>query len=73
MPRYQVLRYLQIRDGPSSFYNCVGEYNQGEIINSGGYPFYGEDGNLWVSYTSYSGATRYVCYSDGYNQYLLEI
>lgn len=73
MPRYQVLRYIRIRIGPSSHYESVGEYYEGEIINSGGYPFYGDDGNMWVSYTAYSGATRYVCYSDGFTRYLTEI
>lgn len=74
MPRYQVIySFLRIRAGPSTSYECVGEYYMGEIINSGGLPFFGEDGKVWVSYTSYSGATHYVCYNDGSTQYLQEI
>ncbi len=75
MPRYMVNENnLSIRTGPSVSYECVGKYYRGEIINSGGYPFEGEDGRIWVSYTaSGSGATRYVCYFDGFNQYLTQI
>ena len=49
-------------------------YYEGEIINSGGTPFTGEDGRIWVSYTgTQTGATRYVFYRDGSTQYLQEI
>ena len=75
MVRYQVTyEFLRIRTGPSTSYDCVGEYKRGEIINSGGTPFRGEDGRMWVSYTGgQTGATRYVCYSDGSTQYLSRI
>jgi len=75
MPRYQVIYdFLRIRTGPSTSYECVGEYYRGDIINSGGYPFEGEDGRIWVSYTgAQTGATRYVCYNDGSTQYLRQI
>ena len=74
MVRYQVIYdFLRIRTGPSTSYKCVGEYSNGDIINSGGYPFRGEDGRTWVSYTGSQGSTRYVCYSDGSTQYLKEI
>ena len=75
MPRYMVIYdFLRIRTGPSTSYECVGKYYRGDIINSGGYPFEGEDGKIWVSYTgAQTGATRYVCYNDGDTQYLREI
>ena len=75
MVRYQVIYdFLRIRTGPSTSYECVGQYYYGDIINSGGFPFAGEDGRLWVSYTGAStGATRFVCYNDGSTQYLQEI
>ena len=75
MVRYQVIYdFLRIRTGPSTSYQCVGEYQRGDIINSGGSPFRGEDGRTWVSYTGgQTGATRYVCYSDGSTQYLRRI
>ena len=75
MPRYQVIYdFLRIRTGPSTSYKCVGEYNEGDIINSGGYPFKGEDGRIWVSYTgAQTRRTLYVCYNDGDTQYLAEL
>lgn len=75
MVRYQVIYdFLRIRTGPSTRYDCVGEYYEGDIINSGGYPFRGEDGKIWVSYSGgRTGVTRYVCYSDGSTRYLEEI
>ena len=67
MVRYQVIyEFLRIRTGPSTSYDCVSYYYEGEIINSGGTPFTGEDGRIWVSYTgAQTSATRYVCYRDG--------
>ena len=75
MVRYQVIYdFLRIRTGPSTSYQCVGQYNNGDIINTGGQPFIGEDGKMWVSYTgAQTGATRYVCYDDGSTRYLKEI
>lgn len=75
MVRYQVIyTYVNIRTGPSTEYRKVGTYDEGEIINSGGYPFEGEDGNIWVSYTGgQSGKTRYVCFRDHSTQYLERI
>lgn len=75
MPRYQVIYdFLRIRTGPSTSSDCVGQYYNGDIINSGGVPFKGDDGRMWVSYTGgQTGATRYVCYSDGSTQYLKRI
>ena len=66
--------FLRIRTGPSTSYQCVGQYYRGDIINSGGAPFRGEDGKLWVCYTgAQTGVKRYVCYNDGYTQYLSEL
>jgi hypothetical protein len=75
MPHYLVIYdFLNIRTGPSTSYECVGKYYRGDIINSGGYPFRGEDGKMWVCYTgAQTYAKRYVCYNDGYTQYLTEI
>ena len=75
MPRYQVIyEHLNIRTGPSTSYECVDKYYLGEIINSGGDPFKGEDGKIWVSYTGgQTGKTLYVCYSDGNTRYLKKI
>jgi hypothetical protein len=75
MVRYQVIyKFLRIRTGPSTEYECVGEYEKGDIINSGGIPFEGDDGRMWVKYTGgQTGAKRYVCYSDDSTQYLAEI
>ena len=75
MVRYQVIyEFLRIRTGPSTSYECVGEYEYGDIINSGGTPFTVEDGRKWVKYTGgQTGAKRYVCYSEPGTQYLAEI
>ena len=75
MVRYQVIYdFLRIRTGPSTSYECVGKYYKGDIINSGGNPFRGDDGRMWVSYTGgQTGATRFVCYNDGSTQYLEKI
>ena len=75
MVRYQVIyEFLRIREGPSTSYDDVGKYYRGDIINSGGYPFRGEDGKMWVSYTgAETGVTLFVCYKDGSTQYLRQI
>jgi len=75
MVRYQVIyKFLRIRTGPSTEDECVGEYEKGDIINSGGIPFEGDDGRMWVSYTGgQTGVTRYVCYSEPGTQYLRRI
>ena len=75
MVRYEVIYdYLNIRTGPSTAYQNVGEYERGDIINSGGDPFRGEDGKTWVRYSGGStGRSLYVCYRDGSTQYLRRI
>ena len=75
MVRYQVIYdFLRIRKGPSTSYDQVGTYYKGDIINSGGLPFRGEDGRTWVSYTgAQTGVTLFVCYNDGSTQYLQRI
>ena len=76
MVRYQVIYdYLNIREGgASTSYPLAGKYYRGDIINSGGEPFKGEDGRLWVSFTGRETLkTLYVCYRDGSTQYLKRI
>ena len=75
MVRYEVIYdYLNIRTGPSTAYKNVGEYEYGDVINSGGEPFRGEDGKTWVRYSGGStGRALYVCYRDGSTQYLRRI
>lgn len=75
MVGYEVINeFLNIRTGPSTDYKKVGEYDYGDIIYSGSEPFSGEDGRTWIRYTGGStGRTLYVCYRDGYTQYLRRI
>ena len=51
---------LQIREGPSTSSNSVGEYNKGEKINSGDLLIENE-GRIWLRYKGSSGNQRYVC------------
>lgn len=50
---------LNVRDNPSTNSNVVAQYNYGESF-SYNYVIINNEG-VWVRYTSYSGAIRYVC------------
>ena len=54
---------LQIREGPSTNTKSVGEYNVGEVINSGMLLIENE-GRIWLKYKGSSGNDRYVCAID---------
>jgi len=54
---------LRIRVEPTTKSKWLGNYYCGEIINTGGKPFKGEDGNLWIKYfAANTGYSRYVCF-----------
>lgn len=54
---------LYIREEPTTKSRIIGFYEFGEFINTGGKPFKGEDGNLWIRYIGgKTGLPRYVCY-----------
>ncbi len=53
---------LNIRTGPNSKYPVVGQYNKGEIINSGDLII--EDSyERWLRFKNLQGEYRYVCHS----------
>ena len=64
MIKYQITcSLLRIRVEPTTKSKCVGFYEFGEFINTGGKPFKGEDGNLWIRYfAAKTGIPRYVCF-----------
>lgn len=54
---------LRIREEPTTKSRIIGFYEFGDFINTGGKPFKGEDGNLWIRYIGgRTGLPRYVCY-----------
>ena len=69
MIKYKVsCSLLRIREKPTTKSRIIGFYEFGDFINTGGKPFKGEDGNLWIRYIGgKTGLPRYVCY-----QYELE-
>ena len=54
---------LRIREKPTTKSRIIAFYEFGDFINTGGKPFKGEDGNLWIRYIGgKTGLPRYVCY-----------
>jgi len=75
MIKYQITcSLLRIRVEPTTKSKCVGFYEFGEFINTGGKPFKGEDGNLWIRYfAAKTGIPRYVCFQYKFEKYLTQI
>ena len=66
---------LRIRTQPTINSKCVGFYETGEMIYTGGEPFQGDDGRVWIRYFGRkTGVSRYVCYHENNGgQYLIQI
>ena len=66
---------LRIRTQPTINSKCVGFYETGEMIYTGGEPFKGDDGRVWIRYFGRkTGVSRYVCYHENNGgQYLIQI
>ena len=64
MMKYKVsCDLLRIREKPTTKSRIIAFYEFGDFINTGGKPFKGEDGNLWIRYIGgKTGLPRYVCY-----------
>ena len=76
MIQYKVIcSLLRIRTQPTVNSKCVGFYESGEMIYTGGEPFQGDDGRLWIRYFGRkTGVSRYVCYHENNGgQFLIQI